>query len=144
MSNNTTCFLFKASKFDNVANYDSFALYVAHLSHGCAVASGSGGKWFCFGGNLEKLDDYIRISSYINPNSLGWRSLTFALDSSLNPFYVANQLIHMADPALKVFDKGSWPTFYLTTRAIGYGFATYFSRNFIPRRVQSMKIDHLQ
>ena len=125
MSNNTTRFLLKASNFDNVANYDSFALYEVHLSVLIPMAALSPVAVVANGFVLAAIwrNLTLRTPSYILLAGLTLTDFCAGLISQ--PFYVANQLIHMADPALKVFDKGSWPTFYLTTRAIGDGFGTY-------------------
>lgn len=126
MSNNTTCYLSQPSHFDNEAKFDSFALYVVHMSVLIPIAVLSPVAVMANGLVLAAIwrNLSLRTPSYILVACLAFTDFCTGLISQ--PFFVANQLIHMVHPAFKVYDKNSWPTFYLTTKAIGESFAIYF------------------
>lgn len=126
MSNNTSAFFHQPSNFDHEAKHDSYTWYVVNLSLLIPIAVLSPVAVVANGLVLVALwsKSSLRTPCYILLAGLAFTDFCTGLISQ--PFFVANQLIYLADPRFNYHDTTSWPKFYLTTKAIGDGLATYF------------------
>ena len=126
MSNNRTCYLSKPPHFGDEAKFDGFALYVVNMSVLIPVAVLSPVAVMANALVLAAIwkNVSLRTPSYILLACLAFTDFCTGLISQ--PFFVANQLICMVHPAFEVYENKSWPTFYLSTKAIGESFAIYF------------------
>ena len=126
MSNNTTAIFQQPSNFDHEAKHDRFTLYIVNLSLLIPIAVLSPVAVVANGLVFEAIcsRSTLRTPCYILLAGLVFTD--FCTGLIFQPFFEANQLMYLVDPQINSQDTNSWPKFYLTTKAIGDGFATYF------------------
>ncbi|KAJ7353803.1 hypothetical protein OS493_032388 [Desmophyllum pertusum] len=133
MSNNTTCFLLQLSS--NTTNFDCdtkkyiFDIQSFHMVILSSLVAISVLSPVAVVGNALVLaaiwrNPSLRTPSYILLAGLAFTDLCTGLITE--PFFIAIDLIYLTNPLMNLYDVNSWPTFYLSTRAIGGGCFEYF------------------